>query len=248
MSDISTLPDRVFAQPLDTIHRFRFDEQVAEVFPDMIQRSIPGYQTILDTLGIFTQKFATPDANYYDLGCSLGAATQAMRRNINYPGGTIYAIDNSEAMLKRCQQHVNAFNYTTPVKFINGDINMLTIENAAIVVLNFTLQFLTLEQRQPLLNKIYQGLKPGGLLFLSEKLFFRNSEMNELLTNLYHDFKRRNGYSDLEISQKRSALENVLRPDTLDTHYQRLKTAGFNTFNTWYQQLNFCSLIAVKDV
>ena len=239
--------DRVYAEPKNTIERFSFNAQVADVFPDMIQRSVPGYQTLLSTLGHLTKTFSQPDANYYDLGCSLGAATLAMRQNISASGGTIYAVDNSASMLQRCAQHVQAFSYLTPVHFIHEDILNIDIKNAAIVVLNFTLQFLDPQKRQILIDRIYNGLQPGGLLFLSEKIKFDNAAIHNLFTLEHHDFKRRNGYSDLEISQKRSALEEVLKPDTLNTHYQRLKNAGFQNYNSWYQQLNFCSVLAIKN-
>lgn len=240
--------DMVYAKPQVAVEPFSFNEQVAEVFPDMIERSVPGYQTMLSMLGHLTQKFSKPNAHYYDLGCSLGAATLAMRQNINAPNGCIYAIDNSPYMLNRCMQHVQAYTYPTTVKFLQEDILQSTIENAAMVVLNFTLQFLAPDQRQDLMNSIYSGLLPGGLLFLSEKIAVHHTEMQALINATHHDFKRRNGYSDLEISQKRSALEKVLRPDTLETHYRRLQNAGFQAYNSWYQQLNFCSFIAIKPM
>ncbi|MCC5792115.1 MAG: carboxy-S-adenosyl-L-methionine synthase CmoA [Legionellaceae bacterium] len=246
MSTMLYSPDRVYATPLHEVRDFLFDERVAEVFPDMIQRSVPGYQSILSMLGQLSEKFARPHAHYYDLGCSLGAATLAMQRHLHDSEGKIFAIDNSPAMLTRAKQHVSRFCYTTPVEFVLADINESVIENAAIVVLNFTLQFLAPEQRQCLLSRIYQGLLPGGLLFLSEKIVLEPATLNHLMTELYYDFKRQNGYSELEISQKRSALEKVLRPDTLQTHYERIHNAGFSVCQSWFQQLNFCSIIAIK--
>lgn len=242
-----TNTDKVYAENLDSIEDFSFDSNVADVFPDMLQRSIPGYDHLLQMLGSLTSRFEQADANYYDLGCSLGAATLAMRRNITLGGGLIHAIDNSKAMLDRCQRHVEAFNSPTQVNYILRDINDVHIENAAIVVLNFTLQFIAPDKRQALLDKIYQGLRPGGLLFLSEKITFNDPLMNQLLTDCYYDFKRSNHYSELEISQKRSALENVMFPEPYETHSQRFKNAGFIHYGLWYQQMNFASMLAIKE-
>ena len=238
--------DTVYATPLDDVGHFRFDAKVADVFPDMIRRSIPGYSTILDRLGHLTRTFCQNKANYYDLGCSLGAATLVMRRNMMANDGHIFAVDNSKAMLERCQKHVETFKFSTPVTYLLDDICDVTIKNAAIVVLNFTLQFIKQSARQHIIDRIYQGLKPGGLLFLSEKIRYDDPVIDKLLIDCHHDFKKSNGYSELEISQKRSALENVLLPDTDKTHFRRFQTAGFSHFATWYQQLNFISMIAVK--
>lgn len=238
--------DDIFAEPLAQVPNFSFDDQVADVFPDMIQRSVPGYQTIIQTIGKLTSRFQQADSNYYDLGCSLGAATLAMRRNINVVNSKIIAVDNSTAMVERCERHLQAFRSEVPVVVTLADIRQQNIENAAIVVINFTLQFLPQPDRGALLQRVYQGLKPGGLLILSEKFISADSTANELLIDLHYDFKRANGYSELEISQKRSALENVMKPDTLAEHQQRLSEAGFSSQTLWFQCFNFCSMVAIK--
>ncbi|MBU1311962.1 MAG: carboxy-S-adenosyl-L-methionine synthase CmoA [Gammaproteobacteria bacterium] len=238
--------DAIFAEPLAQVQDFRFDDQVADVFPDMIQRSVPGYATIIQTIGKLTSRFQQSDSHYYDLGCSLGAATLAMRRNINAANSRIIAVDNSTAMVERCERHLQAFRSDVPVEVKLADIREQVIENAAVVVINFTLQFLPKEDRDALINKVYQGLKPGAVLILSEKLISADSIANELLIELHHDFKRANGYSELEISQKRSALENVMKPDTLQEHQQRLQQAGFSSQTLWFQCFNFCSMLAIK--
>ena len=129
-----------------------------------------------------------------------------------------------------------------------ADINNIEIENAAVVALNFTLQFIEHSARYTLLEKIYKGLKPGGILLLSEKIKTENTLVDDLLTNLHHDFKRANGYSELEISQKRSAIEHIMRPETLNAHNKRLLDIGFAHTQVWYQCFNFCSMIAIKSL
>ena len=195
---------------------------------------------------MLAERFVQPDTRVYDLGCSLGAATLSVRRNIRHPGCEIIAVDNSPAMVERCRRHIDAFRAQTPVQVIEDDIRTVEITNASLVVLNFTLQFLAPAERQQLLNNIYQGLKPGGALVLSEKFSFEDQQMDELLFNMHHDFKRANGYSELEISQKRSMLENVMLTDSVNTHKARLNSAGFRHAEQWFQCFNFGSLVAIK--
>lgn len=239
--------DTLFSAPVAKLGDWTFDERVAEVFPDMIQRSVPGYSNIISMIGMLAERFVQPNSQIYDLGCSLGAATLSIRRHINATGCHIIAVDNSAAMVQRCRRHLDAFRAETPVDVIEADILDIQIENASMVVLNFTLQFLPPSDRLRLLEQIYQGLRPGGVLVLSEKFSFEETTIDELLFNMHHDFKRANGYSELEISQKRSMLENVMLTDSVDTHKARLKSAGFDQAEVWFQCFNFGSLIALKS-
>nr|WP_314265886.1 carboxy-S-adenosyl-L-methionine synthase CmoA [uncultured Moellerella sp.] len=238
--------DSLFSAPIANLGDWQFDEKVAEVFPDMIQRSVPGYSNIITMIGMLAGRFVTDNSQVYDLGCSLGAATLSMRRNIQAQNCQIIAVDNSSAMVERCKRHLDAYKGNTPVEVIEGDIRDTQLHNASMVVLNFTLQFLHPDDRQMLLNKIYQALNPGGVLVLSEKFNFDDQQMGELLFNMHHDFKRANGYSELEISQKRSLLENVMLTDSVTTHKTRLKNAGFEHSEVWFQCFNFGSILAVK--
>jgi len=243
--------DTIYAAPKVDIAGFRFDNSVADVFPDMIKRSVPGYETIIGMTGTLAEQYAQADSRCYDLGCSLGASTFAMQQNIQQPGCNIVAVDNSRAMLKRCQQILasgTAKQRTEiPVDLVCADVQDIKIEKASIVVLNFTLQFIPLEHRQTLIQTISEGLLPGGILVLSEKVSFENEQHNQLMIDLHHHFKKAQGYSDLEISQKRAALENVLIPETLQTHRQRISAAGFSSIDVWFQCFNFASLIAIKN-
>jgi tRNA (cmo5U34)-methyltransferase len=240
-----TIKDTIYATS-QAVSDFTFDAKVVEVFPDMIQRSVPGYATIVSTMGKLAGQFAQNNSNLYDLGCSLGAVTLSMRRTIEKENCTIIAVDNSTAMVERCRLHLDGFRSQVPVEVRLADITEYSIENASVVALNFTLQFIPLEQRHALLSKIYQGLKPGGVLLLSEKFRGENEQTDSLLIDLHHDFKRANGYSELEISQKRTAIENVMRPEPLSMHLHRLSDIGFSQTNVWYQCFNFCSMIAIK--
>jgi len=239
------MKDSIYASE-QQVKDFSFDQNVVEVFPDMIQRSVPGYATIVSTMGKLAGEYAQPNSNLYDLGCSLGAVTLSMRRNIQTDSCHIIAVDNSQAMVERCKVHLQGFRSDVPVTVTLGDINELDIQNASVVAMNFTLQFIPPVQRKAVLEKIYANLKPGGVLLLSEKIKAENEQCDNLLIYLHHDFKRHNGYSELEISQKRTAIENVMRPDTLSTHTQRLSDIGFSQTQVWYQCFNFCSMVAIK--
>ena len=129
---------------------------------------------------------------------------------------------------------------------MHQDILETRIENASVVALNFTLQFVSPEKRLELLSGIAAGLKPGGVLLLSEKVCFEDSLEQELQTAWHHDFKRAQGYSELEIARKRDALENVMQPDLMSQHTERLLEAGFSRTYQWFQGFNFVSMIAFR--
>lgn len=243
---ISSSKDAIYSKPAEQISDFRFDENVAEVFPDMIQRSVPGYSTIVDAIGQMAGRYAEADSNLYDLGCSLGAVSLAISRYVQTPGCKIIAVDNSAAMIERCQRHLQAFKSPVPIEVVCEDLQQVPIDNASMVVMNFTLQFIQPDQRAAILEKIFQGLKPGGVLVLSEKIRHPSEQGNTLLVDLHHEFKRRNGYSELEISQKRSALEKIMLTDSFTEHEQRLKKAGFSDVVMWFKCFNFASMVAVK--
>ena len=239
-------PDQVYAKPKAMIVDFAFDENVARVFPDMIRRSVPGYETTIALTGLLAEQYAQPDSHCYDLGCSLGAVTLAMRSRIQQPGCHIIAVDNAEAMTRRCQQHVAEAGEGLEVEVICADIQDIEIQNASVVVLNFTLQFIPPAARAALIQQIYNGIRPGGVLLLSEKIVFSDATEQQRMEALHIAFKKANGYSELEISQKRSALENVLIPDTFEQHQARLQAAGFSSVDLWFRCINFVSLLAIK--
>lgn len=236
--------DTIFAKQMQS-GEFVFDEKVASVFDDMVNRSIPGYRTILTMIGVLAERHFQSGTEIYDLGCSLGGASYAMARQLEDQKYSIQAIDSSQAMVDRLEQRLQEDSNLT-IACRCEDILDSEIQNASVVVLNFTLQFIAPESRQQLMDKIYQGLVPGGILVISEKIVSPDAELNKLLIDLYHNFKESMGYSKLEISQKRTALENVLVPETLETHRKRLASSGFRASDVWFQCFNFASMIAFK--
>lgn len=239
--------DTLFSTPRAAVAPFQFDAKVAEVFPDMITRSVPGYGDILAGLSLITARFAQDNTHIYDLGCSLGAATLALEQGLKHTHGcTLIGVDNSQAMLTKAAKVFEHLKLSRTITLAHADINQVLLENASVVVLNFTLQFIPHTQRLALVKKIYDSLTTGGVLIVSDKFAYTNTEHQKILTELHLDFKQKQGYSALEISQKRTALENILVADTLDAHQERLTQAGFKQVLPWHQVLNFGSLLAIK--
>ena len=240
--------DDIYAGEQTAPGPFEFNEAVARVFPDMLRRSIPGYAATLDAIGTLAGRAVRPGTRCYDLGCSLGAATLRMQRSIRADGARVVAVDNAPAMVLRCREAVarDALPSGPPVEVVLADVREIEVRRASMVVLNYTLQFVPVDGRARLLGRIAAGMIDGGILVLSEKVVDEDPAIERLLTDLHHDFKRRNAYSDLEISRKRAALENVLIPETIGRHAERLTDAGFRHVGVWLRQLNFASLLAVR--
>jgi tRNA (cmo5U34)-methyltransferase len=220
------------------------------VFPDMLRRSIPGYAASLEAIGSLAARYVRAGTACFDLGCSLGAASLAMRQGIRAAGCRIVAVDNAPAMIERCRGIVDGECRRQPegatIDLVEGDILDVEISNASMVVLNYTLQFLPLAARDRMIGRIAAGLNEGGLLVLSEKVIDPDPAMESLLVDLHHEHKRRNDYSALEISRKRAALEHVLIPETVAQHRDRLLRAGFRSAAVWLRYFNFVSIIAIR--
>jgi len=240
-----TSQDNLYSISTEKITDFVFDDKVVSVFTDMIRRSVPGYGTLLSMLPVIVRYFVSPNSRCYDLGCSQGACTLAIRHSLQVKNVKIIAVDNSPAMVASCRERISQDHANTPVELICEDLCSTPVENASLVVMNFTLQFIEPAARPALIETIFNGLNNGSALLLSEKIQLADKE-NQLMTELHETFKRANGYSELEISQKRTALENVLLPETIAQHKQRLFAAGFSRVIVWFQCFNFVSLLAVK--
>lgn len=238
--------DNLYALPRDRVGQFEFDDDVASVFPDMIARSVPGYASILSMIQQLAARYVRPGSNVYDLGCSLGAASLVIQSQS--PGdAVIHAIDQSDAMITRLRNTLDDVPATAaPIRPQLADIDEVTMEEASFVVLNFTLQFIPESRREGLLQKCFDAMLPGAALLISEKVCFDDDGEQALLGGLHLDFKRACGYSELEIAQKRTSLENTLITETIPAHVDRMKRVGFETVAPWFQCFNFASFLAVK--
>lgn len=241
-----TQTDNLYRDYQKNTQAFQFDQQVVDVFPDMIKRSVPGYDNIIEMIGVFTQCHAQDNSYCYDLGCSLGASTLSIIKNLGKHNCKVIGVDNSQSMTTQCKKNLSGLEISSNYDIICDDLLNIKFKPSSVIVLNFTLQFIALEDRDKLLSSIYSALIPGGIFILSEKLNFNDDTLNHFYTDVHHAFKKSQGYSDLEISQKRNALENVLLPETKETHINRLKQAGFDDVKCWFQCLNFSSFAAIK--
>ncbi len=267
ISAMNTEPDNLFDSAAAPVRPFRFDAEVARVFPNMVRRSVPGYAEMVEFTGLLARRLVPADGVCYDLGCSLGAVTEAIVRQT--PASVrVIAVDNAPAMIAKLTAQIKSppaplfqrgeeneepplekgglGGFETRITPICADAETVPIHDAALVVLNLTLQFIAPERRLALLERIHAGLIPSGALILVEKIALPNDRGGALLTELHADFKRAHGYSELAISGKRAALEQVLIPDQIEIHAQRLTAAGFTGITRWYQSLNFVAWLAWK--
>ena len=235
--------DNLFNKQTD-IADFRFDQDVVKVFDDMVRRSVPGYDSMIQMIGLIARMYGQDNTNYYDLGSSTGAITLSIALNNKSKNNQFFAIDNSKEMVEQCEK--NLHNKVDNLQAICDDINQVKINSASIVVLNLTLQFIDVNLRSNLIKKIYDGLESGGILIISEKIHFEDGVMQNQITKLHMDFKKENGYSELEIANKRQAIENVLITETKEQHLNRLRDCGFVETSCFFQCLNFVSFLSVK--
>ncbi|UJF25235.1 carboxy-S-adenosyl-L-methionine synthase CmoA [Suttonella sp. R2A3] len=231
--------DELYDQAQDVVD-FRFDERVSAVFPDMIHRSVPGYATLLQLLGIVGASFVPEKGLAYDLGCSLGGASIALSQHLP-DKATIHAIDLSPSMASRFRAYVEG-NELNHITVSEGDVTKVALEPCELVILNLTLQFVAPDARDAVLARIYSALRPGGALLISEK----TRPEADTMRCWHESFKRAQGYSDLAIAQKRESLEHIMQTDAADEVEARLQRAGFSHVARYMQALQFIAWVAVK--
>ncbi|MES2447690.1 MAG: carboxy-S-adenosyl-L-methionine synthase CmoA [Bacteroidota bacterium] len=239
--------DHVFKEEIKKPSDFKFGATVANAFDDMVERSVPFYNEIQRMIIELAAEHALPNTNVVDLGCSTGTTMIGLNPliadNIKFIG-----LDDSTEMLKKCDVKLKEADFKRPYELVTGDLHEdVKIENASVVILCLTLQFVRPIYRERLLKKIYDGLVPGGVLIISEKILAEDSMFNRNFIKYYYDYKRRNQYSEMEISQKREALENVLIPYKLSENFKMLREAGFPLVETFFKWYNFSGFIAVKN-
>ncbi|MBO9612023.1 MAG: carboxy-S-adenosyl-L-methionine synthase CmoA [Dyadobacter sp.] len=238
--------DQVFRDEITKVSDFRFGTTVVNVFDDMVSRSVPYYNEMQRMLAEIAADHVKEGTFVYDLGCSTGTTLigldQLIPSDIRFIG-----IDESQEMLDKCDVKLKEAGFVRPYDLVAGDLHQqLPISNGSVVILCLTLQFVRPLYRERLLRNIYEGLNPGGVLLLVEKVLAESSVFNRDFIKYYYDYKRRNHYSELEISQKREALENVLIPYKLSENMLLLKEAGFADCEIFFKWYNFSGMIAYK--
>lgn len=224
---------------------FDFNGAVANVFDDMASRSIPLYQNVTVYLAEWVKRYYIPGTRVYDIGCSTGTTLINIAQILD-DSASLIGIDKSSDMLARAQDKLDATGCAHRIQLINEDARFLELKSASVVILNYTLQFLPPEDRVALLNKIFSSLEPGGILFISEKTRLLDPKMHKSVTDIYENFKHKQGYSHKEIARKKAALEKVLLPYTESELREKVHNAGFSYCESVMKWNQFVSLVAVK--
>lgn len=238
--------DKIYAHKIKKIKPFEFNETVVNVFDDMINRSVPLYQETIKRQVQLSEKFYQPGSTIFDFGCSNGNLGLQFLELMGKKNFSMIAVDNSTEMLKTYKERLSNRPNEENITLIHDKIQNIIVLKASIVVINLTLQFIPVDERDELIKNVYDGLLPSGILLVTEKTIQENEELTELQQEFYYRYKKENGYSNLEISQKRDALENVLIPETPESHFQRFKSAGFTKVDIWQKWFNFTSFICQK--
>ena len=239
--------DRLFAKKREAMPAFEFNEAVASVFSDMLERSVPNYVESIKRQAQLALDFYRENTRIYDLGCSHGNLGMLIGKAFGEQKFAMTGVDSSRPMIDKYERRLKEEPFRDRVSLVCDRAENVSMSNASVVVVNLTLQFLDMSLRDTLVADIYRAMVPGGILLLTEKVVSVHDTVSELQLDYYRRFKRENGYSELEISQKREALEDVLVPETIEAHRNRFERAGFTTMDVWLKWFNFASMIAVKQ-
>jgi len=234
--------DNLYKKDFSENHKFTFDNNVANVFEDMVNRSVPGYDFLVENIGVISKKFYQSNTNIYDLGSSLCACSLSVLRKIENFNGTIYAVDSSIDMINICEKNI----LKKEIKFLHSDICNVDIINSSVVILNLTLQFISVENRKNLLKNIFSSLKKNGVIIITEKITIAKESDDIFFKNFHDFFKENNGYSKEEIDRKKIALSETMIIESEKKHEKRFNEIGCKNFYKWFQCYNFVSWVLIK--
>jgi len=242
--------DKVYAQPKDRVTPFEFNEGVAHVFDDMAERSIPHYREVQRLIATLIRTYYNSGSQLYDLGCSTGTTLALGAQSLSEIGIHDYSlvgVDSSSAMCMEARNKIQSLGLNKGnIEIRNQNLMETSMENASVVILNYTLQFVPPMNREKLIEKIYRSLRHNGVLLVSDKMLQSHTDISRNFVDNYYAFKRSNGYSELEISQKREALENVLIPYNIEEEKTLFKQCGFEAVDIFFSWFNFTSFICLK--
>jgi tRNA (cmo5U34)-methyltransferase len=238
--------DEIFRNESRPVGDFSFNEEVATVFDDMLNRSVPFYQEIQRMIGELACDFAVDGTNIYDLGCSTGTTLLNLNRHLGDRVRFI-GVDYSGDMLEKCRKKFSDNHFSGEYELVCADLNRgIYMENASVVIMVLSLQFIRPLNREKLLESIFRGMNDNGCLIVVEKVLGEDSVFNRLFIKYYYDMKKKNGYSELEIAKKRESLENVLIPYRLLENRELLLKQGFRYCDVFFKWYNFCGMVAIK--
>lgn len=234
--------DNLYKKSFPESHEFKFDDNVSNVFEDMVNRSVPGYEFLINNIGVLSKKFYQPNTNVYDLGSSLCACSKSILNKVENFNGNIYAVDSSESMINICKKNIKSDN----IKYVNSDICDVDIINSSIVILNLTLQFVDVKKRTNLLKKIFSQINKNGIIIVTEKISLEKASDDMFFKNFHDFFKENNGYTKEEIDRKKMALADTMEIESEVMHEKRFNLIGCNNFYKWFQCYNFVSWVLIK--
>ena len=226
---------------------FTFNDKVAEVFDDMLNRSVPFYSTVIDAMAILLQLNGLPENTVYDLGCSTGTTLLELAKRLPGPDCRFIGIDNAPAMIEKARRKAEMYARSASVQFMTNDITAVQLDDAGAILCNYTLQFIRPMTRLQFVKNMYNALPDGGIFIVSEKVICHDPKLNRHFIEMHHRFKRLQGYSELEIATKREAIENVLVPFSIEENIDLLHQGGFQSVETFFQWFNFASFVAIKQ-
>lgn len=241
------MKDTLFTDPASTPEDFQFSPKVAEVFDDMLSRSVPFYKETVAMTASLVASFVRPRDLVYDLGCSTGATLIELARRLPHLDLQWIGVDNSTAMVAKARLKAEGYSQSGQPRFVEADILEVPLAEAGAILLHYTLQFIRPLQRPDFLRRLHAALRPGGILLVSEKTISHTPAFNRAFIGYYLDFKRQQGYSEIEIARKREALENVLVPFSVAENLELFRQAGFSEVEQYFQWFNFSGFVARKD-
>ncbi len=233
--------DKVFTKPIEK--QFEFDEDVAFVFDDMLDRSVPFYKEVIKLVANIVELNTKENSTVLDLGCSTANTLLYIDKNSDKKLNLI-GYDNSEAMLEVAKKKIKAFG--SRIELVYDDIVEVSFPRSDVILANYMLQFIRPLKRVDFIEKIYNSLYDEGIFIFSEKIIYDDKKFNKQMIDIYYDFKKSQGYSDFEISQKREALENVLVPYSEDENKKMIKECGFRSVETIFKWGNFATFMAKR--
>jgi tRNA (cmo5U34)-methyltransferase len=241
--------DEIYLKSEKAARDFEFDADVAEVFDDMLERSIPFYSEQQAMIRSICRSLWVPGTNLYDLGCSTATTLIGLSRELP-ASARLVGYDNSQPMLERARRNIEENQLQERIDLrqadLNGQPSAFPLNNASVVTMCWTLQFIRPLQRDNLIRWIYDALVDEGVLIVTEKILTNHGDVNRFFIDFYYEFKSRQGYSDTEIARKRQALENVLIPYRLEENLDLFRRNGFELVETFFQWFNFAGFLCIK--
>lgn len=209
-----------------------------EGFDNHIETSIRGYSNLWNDVLSLSEYFVEDNTNVVDIGCSTGKLIKQMSEQNSFSSCQYTGIELEECFFDHLIDSNN-------VSFFKGDVRDYDFNNCSLVTSIFTLQFIPIKDRENIIHKIYDGLNKGGAFIFSEKVFSENPRVQEMMTFLYYDYKKKH-YSCEQILNKETELRHLMKPNTEDEIVNMCTNVGFYIQPFW-RNYNFVGFVCIKE-